>query len=72
MSYLQRIADRLSGRRVTFAQPRPPELTEHEEIVQFSRKYLPVRFIVGIVIIGAALVLVWTIGIIVAIVRGTP
>jgi len=71
MSYLQRIADRLRQRRVTFAQPRPPELTDQEEIVQFSRKYLPVRFLLGAALVAAVFAIVGTIAIVVALLRGT-
>jgi len=70
MSYLQRIAERLGQRRVMFAQPRPPELSEQEQAAHFLRKYIPVRFVAGAVLIGALLMAIGTIALIVGILCG--
>jgi hypothetical protein len=70
MSYLHRIADKLAGRRVTFARPRPPQPTDAQEIADFTGKNLPVRFLVGAVIIGTLLAAVGLIALLVAFVSG--
>ena len=52
MSKYRKIAEKLQERRVTFASPRPPGPTPENQLREFSKKYLPVRFLILAVILG--------------------
>jgi hypothetical protein len=60
MASYRKIAEKLLSRRVTFATPRPPELTPAEDLQRFSQRYLSVRFllILGVLLILFVLMLI--------------
>jgi hypothetical protein len=53
MADYKKIAEKFKAQRVTFASPRPPEPAPVEEFWEFSRRYLPRRFVTIVAVIVA-------------------